>query len=194
MNAENQSGFKAFTSSTNALAKFVRVKLVGVDIIDIAGAGDPWIGVTVEAVPASSIVTVRLRNSTGSFYMTASGAISTGAYVASDASGQVKSSAAKTSFIANDSATAQGDIIECLPADRETNNILFQATGLAAAGNITAASVTAETSIVSVQDLTTPAVLSTANFTPGAGVIAQASGAGNLSTKTLLFTLSQPAS
>ena len=68
-----------------------------------------------------------------------------------------------------------------------TKNIV--AAGLASAGNITASGVVATDVIKSVTDLTTPAALNPANFTPGSGVIAQASGAGNISSKTLQFIL-----
>lgn len=73
-----------------------------------------------------------------------------------------------------------------------TKNII--ATGLASAGNITAAGVVATDKILSVIDLTTPAALNPTNFTPGAGVIAQATGAGDLHLKTLLFILQAVAS
>lgn len=53
------------------------------------------------------------------------------------------------------------------------------------AADIAIAGVLATDRVVEVVDLTTPAALSVANFTPGAGKITQAQAAGNLSTKKL---------
>ncbi len=57
------------------------------------------------------------------------------------------------------------------------------------AQDLATAGVLATDRIVEVIDLTTPAVLANANFTPGANKVTQAQAAGNLSAKKLLIRL-----
>lgn len=94
---------------------------------------------------------------------------------------------------------SNNNIIPCAPSDDRSVVLLggstpgatktIVATGLASAGNITATGVLATDTLLSATDLTTPSSLSLANFTPGAGVIAQASGAGDIHTLKVQFLL-----
>jgi hypothetical protein len=73
------------------------------------------------------------------------------------------------------------------------SNKFIVATGLASAGNITATGVVAGDNIIEALDLTTPSELVVSNFTAGAGVIAQASGAGDIHLLKVRFAILNPA-
>ena len=94
-----------------------------------------------------------------------------------------------TYMAAPDYATKTGIIINQLSAAALSLKF-YQATGLASTGDITVAGITTAETLVTVQDLTTPAELGTTNFTikTGGGKITQASGAGDLHLIQLRFT------
>lgn len=118
MATENCTGFKTFTATSSAISKNIRVQLDANGLISAAGATDDWIGTTVADVAADGRVTVRLRNSAGTHFMTASAAIARGAKLYATADGKVDDATAGGAAIgyeADEAATADGDIIECVP-------------------------------------------------------------------------------
>lgn len=118
MATTNDSGYKTFTATAVALAQNVRVLLDSSGTVSVAGATDDWIGTTVEECLASGEVNVRLRNSPGSHFFTASAAVTAGAKLFATAAGKVDDATAggaSIGFEAVDAATADGDIIECVP-------------------------------------------------------------------------------
>jgi hypothetical protein len=120
MSTQNTSGFKTFTATAVAIAAFVRVKVDSDGLISVAGATDPWIGVTQEAVAASGNGTVRLRNDPGTFTVTASAAVTRGNRLYPTAAGKVDDAVGTgnfTGWVAIEAATADGDQIEAAPVD-----------------------------------------------------------------------------
>jgi|GEM_PF-906902 len=123
MGAVNETGYKTFTATAAAIAKNVRVVCDSDGKISAAGVSDDWIGTTTEDVAASGTGTVRLRNSQGTHFFTASAAITRGAKLYAAASGKVDDGStvvaggAPIGFEANEAATADGDIIECIPSN-----------------------------------------------------------------------------
>jgi hypothetical protein len=119
MTTQNSSGYKTFTATAVALAAFVRVKLDANGLISAADLGDSWIGVTQEAIAASGTGTVKLRNAPGTFLVTASAAVTRGNKLQTTDAGKVDDAAGGlfTGLVANEAATADGDIIEAVPVD-----------------------------------------------------------------------------
>src|SRR5687767_12341059 len=122
MATSNETGYKTFTATAVAISKNVRVKLDSDGAISAAGVSDEWIGTTIEDVAASGTVTVKLKSTPGTHLFTASAAITRGAKLYTAASGKVDDGStvlgggAPIGFEANEAATADGDIIECVPS------------------------------------------------------------------------------
>lgn len=111
------SGDMSFTAGA-AIAKHLRVKLAS-GVLAAAGVADKELGTALNASFASGdLITVSLRNSSGTKKMIAAGAIAVGADVYTAASGKVNDTAATTSYLlgtALEAAAADGDVIEVLP-------------------------------------------------------------------------------
>jgi len=107
--------YKTFTSG-EALAIYCRVKYSAGTVV-YADAGEPYIGITMEAVATATPVTVRLRTASGTCKVTAAGTFSTAAQLYGADDGEVDDVAAGQVFgMALEAATADGDIIEAIPA------------------------------------------------------------------------------
>jgi hypothetical protein len=118
---ENSSGFKTFQATAVALEAFVRVTYDSSGLISVAGATDLVIGVTQEAIAASGYGTVKLSSAPGTFLCQTAGPVTKGAQLYTAASGEVDDSGTyKIRAVAGDTATAQGDVIECIPIDDGT--------------------------------------------------------------------------
>lgn len=104
-----------FAASTNA---FLRMKVNTSGEAAIAGAGEDDIGVAASGYAAAEYGTVRLRKSSGTTVMIASGAISVGASVYPAASGKVSATKfGRRRGICLTAATADGDQIEVLEVE-----------------------------------------------------------------------------
>jgi len=126
MSTVNESGYKTFQATAVALSKNTRVLLDSSGTISVAGATDDWIGTVVEDVAASGYGTVKLRNAPGTHFFVASAAVTRGAKLFPTASGKVDDAAGTGVYIgfeAAEAATADGDIIECVPS----NDLVFTA-------------------------------------------------------------------
>jgi len=122
MSTANESGFKTFTATAVAIAKNVRVTIDSAGLISASGAANDWIGTTTQDIAASGTGTVRLKNSSGSHFFTASAAITRGNLLYPTASGKVDdagTTGGTIGFVANEAASADGDIIEGVPTDAE---------------------------------------------------------------------------
>lgn len=107
-----------FQATAVALEAFVRVTLDSNGLISVAGASDLGIGVTQEAVAASGYGTVKLWGAPGTFQIQTAAAVTRGAQLYAAASGEVDDTGTyKLPLVANEAATAQGDVIECVPID-----------------------------------------------------------------------------
>lgn len=109
---------KAFVAG-GAIGANILVKL-SAGVLAVAGASEVPIGVTEQAAfAAGDVISVRLLNSCGTIEMTAGAAITAGATVFGIANGKIDdadpSSGVKVG-VALEAATANGDIIEVLPA------------------------------------------------------------------------------
>jgi len=114
MATENTTGLKTFTATAVAIEAFVRVVLDASGTIAAAGATDLGIGVTQEAIAASGQGTVKLFSAAGTFLIQAAGPVTKAAQVYTAAAGEVDDSGTyKLNLVAVDTATAQGDVIEC---------------------------------------------------------------------------------
>jgi len=112
--SQYNEGIKAFTSG-EALAARRRVKWSSSTVV-YADAGEACIGVTEHACASGEIVSVRLRNHPGTFKIAASEALSAGASLYGANDGKVADTASGTAYYtALEAATANGDIIECMP-------------------------------------------------------------------------------
>lgn len=122
MSAVNETGYKTFTATAVAIAKNSRVLLDSSGTISVAGVSDEWIGTVDGDVAASGTGTVRLRNAPGTHFFVASAAVTRGAKLYAAASGKVDDGStilgggAPIGYEACESATADGDIIECAPS------------------------------------------------------------------------------
>lgn len=126
MSTVNESGYKTFQATAVAISKNTRVLLDSSGTISVAGATDDWIGTAVEDIAASGYGTIRLRNAPGSHFFVASAAVTRGAKLYPTADGKVDDAAGTGVFIgfeAAEAATADGDIIECVPS----NSLVFTA-------------------------------------------------------------------
>jgi hypothetical protein len=122
MSSQNDSGYIALYPDANVEA-YVRVKLNATqNSCSLAGATDEWVGITQAAQTLASglPVTVRLRNSPGTFLMRAGGTgIAANALLYGEAAtGRVDDASAGGSigFRSMEAATAAGDVIECAPS------------------------------------------------------------------------------
>ena len=113
-------GILTFTAD-GALAAHRRVKIKSGTTttppqVAYAGAGEQHIGVTQYAVADAALVAVKLRNFPGSETVTAADSFSKGATLYGAASGKVSDNSSGSSIgIANEAATADGDVVEMLP-------------------------------------------------------------------------------
>jgi phenylpyruvate tautomerase PptA (4-oxalocrotonate tautomerase family) len=119
MATQNDSGFKTFQATSSAISKARLVKLSSSNLISVTGDENLAIGVTLEDIEASGYGAVKLFGSPGTFFVTASAAITAGAKLFPAASGKVDDATAGTGatlgLIAQEAATADGDIIEAIP-------------------------------------------------------------------------------
>ena len=107
-------GQKKTLTSGEALATRRRVKVSGATVI-YADAGEDAIGVTEFAVANTTPVGIRLINGSGTFEMTASGAISAGAAIYGAADGKVSVTPSGPIIgTCIEAATADGDQVECI--------------------------------------------------------------------------------
>lgn len=113
MTTSNETGLKTFQATAAALAQAVRVQVNSSGLMLVAGATDPAIGVTTEAVAASGYGTVKLFSAPGTFLVTAGAAITRGAVLYPLAAGKVDDTGTTAmGLVALEAATADGDIIE----------------------------------------------------------------------------------
>ena len=100
-----------------ALAVNVRVKLDASGNAALAAAADAAIGVTEFPVAAAGDpINIKLFSAPGTFFMTANAAITRGNQVYPAASGKIAPAGTTAlPLVAKDAATADGDIIECVP-------------------------------------------------------------------------------
>jgi hypothetical protein len=118
MNATQSNGFDSFVAATSGgIAANVRVKLNSSNKIELAGASDIAIGVTMtKSTDGVTPVGVKLKNAPGSFEVVASGAFAAGVVVKSAADGKVVSGGAGHDFgIAFGSSTAANDVVVVYP-------------------------------------------------------------------------------
>lgn len=117
---QNNTGYLTATATAVALGEAVRVKLDSSGLISAAGANDDWIGTTLTAVAASGRGVVKLRTAPGTLLMTCSAAVAVGDKLYPTASGKVSATAGSSPFTGYQAgtvaATADGDIIECVPS------------------------------------------------------------------------------
>lgn len=108
-------GVKAFTA-VGAYALYTRVYISSAGSVTSAGADNVGAG-TIESpsLNAGDPCTVRLWNAHGTRKVLANGAISAGSLVYAAASGKVGASGTVPLGIANETSTADGDVIEILP-------------------------------------------------------------------------------
>jgi hypothetical protein len=98
-----------------ALEAFRRVKLSASFTVIYAGAGEEFIGITLEKVASGDQVAVELRTSVQSYKMVAAGPVALNAVIYGAADGKIDDAVNGTAQgIALEAATADGDIIECL--------------------------------------------------------------------------------
>jgi hypothetical protein len=119
MSQFNDSG--CFTATADAaVGLYERVKMDADGKVTQAGLADRCIGVAMtEAFASGDVINVALYSKAGTLKMIAVEALSAGAVVYTEASGKVQDTAASTAFpigIALEAATADGDVIEVMPA------------------------------------------------------------------------------
>ena len=143
MSAINESGFQAFTAGAD-LAAHRRVKRgnAGEVVYAMASDGNNWIGVTIHDKVIGRQVTVRLRNSPGTFFFTANSVIADTLQLKVADDGKVDNAStgvAAIPFQANEAASADGDVIEALPFGHELSNpaVLAQTSATNNAANAT---------------------------------------------------------
>jgi hypothetical protein len=108
----NQTGERTFVSGST-LARYLRVKTAAA--IVVAGSTDVELGVNMNAVVTSGdTVNVKLRTAPGTCPMVASGAITLGNPVYAAASGKIAASGTVLIGTALNAATADGDVVEVL--------------------------------------------------------------------------------
>jgi hypothetical protein len=118
----NESGYKTFQATAVAITAHKRVTVDSAGLIAVSGAANDWIGVTTEDIAASGYGTVRLKNAPGTFFFTASAAITRGNNLFPTASGKVDdagTTGGAIGFVALEAATADDDVIEAAPTDAE---------------------------------------------------------------------------
>ena len=110
-------GIKTFIAY-GAVTAHARVKLRSGygDQVQLAGAGEAFIGVAEYAVADTEYVSVKLKSYPGTVEMIAAGAVTVGAAVYGAANGKIDDAASGNVLgYALEAATADGDIIEVLP-------------------------------------------------------------------------------
>ncbi|GJQ59781.1 MAG: hypothetical protein D8M57_13205 [Candidatus Scalindua sp. AMX11] len=104
--------------------------------VELAGAGEGYIGTVLAPAAAAAVVAVRPRNDVGSHEMVASGAISAGTAIYGAASGKISSIANGAQIgTAIEAATADGDIIEVLPFHTNDRNLSESGASIATTGD-----------------------------------------------------------
>lgn len=122
-----------FAASTNP---FLRMKINSSGEAAIAGAGEDDVGVAASGYSAAEYGTVRLRKSSGTTVMIASGAISVGASVYPAASGKVSATKiGRRRGICLTAASADGDQIEVLEVE-DNAGVVFADAMVATPANI----------------------------------------------------------
>lgn len=98
-----------------ALEAFTRVKLSASFTVINAGAGEEFIGVTLQKVASGEQVGVALRDSGRSFKVVAAGPVALNSVIYGAAAGKIDDAVNGTAQgVALEAATADGDVIECL--------------------------------------------------------------------------------
>lgn len=118
MNATQSNGFDSFVAaSSTGIAANVRVKLNDSNKLELAGASDIAIGVTLtKTADGTTPAPVKLANATGSVEVVAAGAFAAGTVVKSAADGKVVSGGGGHDFgIAFGSSTAASDVVVVYP-------------------------------------------------------------------------------
>ena len=111
---ENASGILTCKATAAAIAAGIRVTFDSSGTVSAAGATDPAIGVTLEAVAASGYVPVKLFTAPGTFPMQGHSTWAVGALLYPAAAGRVDDAGSTAlGFQALEACTAQGDIIQC---------------------------------------------------------------------------------
>ncbi len=116
--------------AAGAIAQYLRVKTPGA--LALAGASDPMIGTMENPCLEAGAATVRLRNAQGTRKMVADGAITAGNPVYAGASGKVSASGTVVEGRAMETVTADGDILEVMPASN--TDVSTATTGTSAVG------------------------------------------------------------
>jgi hypothetical protein len=166
---QNSTGFRTYQATAVAIEAFVRVTLDSNGLISVAGETDLGIGITQEAVAASGYGTVKLWSAPGTFQLQAAAAVTRGAQLYTAAAGEVDDTGTyKIRLLAGEAATAQGDIIECVPIESATADTTAYAAAsvgtVAATGNSqgTAAALSKAVTYVTASDGTKAVVLPSA--------------------------------
>lgn len=111
-------GYKSFEAD-GTIGIYERVKLDSDGKVTQAGLADRCIGVACKAAVAGDVIAVALYAKAGTMKMVAVEALAAGAVVYGEAAGKVQDTAAATAYpigIALEAATADGDVIEVMPA------------------------------------------------------------------------------
>jgi hypothetical protein len=113
MTTENSTGFLTLVAAA-AINAHIRVKIDANGKADIASTTDAAVGVTQHKVASGDPVTVKLFTGPGTFLCTAGGAITRGNQVFPTTAGKVLATGTTAlNLVANEAATADGDVIEC---------------------------------------------------------------------------------
>ena len=112
--SQYNTGIKAFTSG-EALETRTRVKMSSATVV-YADAGEDFIGVTEHACASGDVVSVKLKNVSGTFKVQAAGAFSSETVLYGAADGLVDDTeSGSAQFYSLEAATAAGDVVECMP-------------------------------------------------------------------------------
>ena len=115
--SQYNEGKKAFTAS-GAIARFATVKLTSGSgtAVEVAGSNEASIGFAEALAASGETLTVKLKNTGGTYKALASGAFSAGATLYQMAAGKVDDVSGGTArFVALEAAAADGDVVEVLP-------------------------------------------------------------------------------
>lgn len=118
----NETGVKAFVTAAR-VERARRVKINSSGQVLHAGLAERADGVSLNEGDSGDTITVALRNKPGTVKLTAAGGFAVGAELYSAAAGKVddvSTSAGNKAFLALEAATADGDIVECLPLHAES--------------------------------------------------------------------------
>src|SRR5205823_5260001 len=118
MSLFNESGERGFVSAAT-LARYLRVKTVAGLVA--AGSTDVELGVTTVACVSGDFVNVKLRTAPGTVPMVASGAITLGNPVYAASGGKIAASGTILLGTALTTATADGDIVEVLRRQEDSD-------------------------------------------------------------------------